>query len=388
MSELHLWPLETYFSGDEVITGYRLLLPNGENTEIIYSLPDKYANSLSSSCDAFVLEALFPAMRFQKNLIVHGCVSPSLIDRLEEYQSVWQFWRPGLYRKIGIIADEELETKRLSTEAIMVFSGGVDSCFTAWRHATGRADRWNHDLKHAIMIHGFDIPLRYPKTFLRAAQCSQKILDSVGIELIQVKHSTKKLGIESVDNHGTVLASCLMLLQGRFGFGLIPNSISYYNLLEKGQLPFGSSMLTDPMLSSGSFSVINDGTAETRFDKIEAIADWPEAMQNLRVCLSRYGEIRGVNCCRCEKCVRNILIFRLLGLGLPPCFENDVSLGQILLLKFDNSVFGTYHDLFGRQSEQRNQKGIWLLCVRLSYWKNKLWQHFRNLFHNEKRERG
>jgi hypothetical protein len=388
MDGLHLWPSGTNVAGGMTTTGYCLETVGGDCVQIHYQLPEEYAGAITQSCDPFILEAIFPAMRSGQNLISHGPVSPSLIRNLEEFQSVWHSWKPNLYKQVEIITEDEREHLPTSSNAVMAFSGGVDSCFTAWRHTHGLAGRRSLNLKAGIMIHGFDIPVRHRETFQNAATRSRLILGSVGIDLIKMIHNTKALRINTTDNHATILASCLMLLQEGFNTGLIPNSISYYNLLETGQLPFGSSPLTDPMLSSDSFRIVPDGTGETRFDKIAAIAGWPEAMQNLRVCLSKEGKLRDMNCCRCEKCVRNILVFRVLGLDLPPCFEEDVSISQILSLRYGYPVFGTYHDMFGRQARLRHVSGFWLTALKINFWKNRLRNSISQSLHLKKHERG
>jgi hypothetical protein len=65
--------------------------------------------------------------------------------------------------------------------------------------------------------------------------------------------------------------------------------------------------------------------------KVQEIANWQAAMTNLRVCWE--GNQYDKNCGRCEKCIRTILNFRVLGLGLPACFEQDVTDEQILGMK-------------------------------------------------------
>jgi len=50
-------------------------------------------------------------------------------------------------------------------------------------------------------------------------------------------------------------------------------------------------------------------------------------MRHLRVCFENPGS--HANCCRCEKCIRTILCFRVAGLPLPPAFARDVAVRQI-----------------------------------------------------------
>jgi hypothetical protein len=80
-------------------------------------------------------------------------------------------------------------------------------------------------------------------------------------------------------------------------------------------------------LSSEAFTVIHDGASDGRVDKINLVAEWPEALAHLRVCWEGHDPDR--NCGRCEKCVRTILGFRANGHALPSSFEYDVTPADI-----------------------------------------------------------
>ncbi|BAP57501.1 hypothetical protein THII_3204 [Thioploca ingrica] len=51
---------------------------------------------------------------------------------------------------------------------ITPFSGGVDSCFTVYRHHYGIGSRLQRHLTTAVMAHGLDIPLHQPEVFENA----------------------------------------------------------------------------------------------------------------------------------------------------------------------------------------------------------------------------
>jgi len=268
-------------------------------------------------------------MQKKAKLVVHGQVSPSLLKNLTEFQTAWAAWRPGVYTPVEITADLERECQLPSDRAVLApFSGGVDSIFTVWRHHYGLAGRQNLDIQAGLMVHGFDIRLNQPEAFVRAAQKAQKSLDSLGIKLITTATNLKKIDLRFEDAQSAILASCSMLLQGAYSTGVIASSYPYSRL----HLPWGSNPITDRLLSSASFEFVHDASAFIRLDKVKWLAQWPEAVQSLRVCLE--GEHRDENCCRCEKCIRTILEFRVLGLGLPACFEHDVSNSQIARLDF------------------------------------------------------
>jgi hypothetical protein len=86
--------------------------------------------------------------------------------------------------------------------------------------------------------------------------------------------------------------------------------------------------VSDLFLSSKNFKIINDGSRYERVDKLEYLCDnWPAALDHLRVCWK--GEHLEQNCCKCEKCIRNIICFYALGKKLPKSFEFNVTEKQI-----------------------------------------------------------
>lgn len=334
MPDAHLWVEDMAESDGAVVASATMESPSGERTRLWYRVPIEHRSALTKGSDPFLLGTLFKAMRESTGLIVHGEVSPSLLRNLEELQAAWACWRPEKYTKISITAAVEREQPRASSSdaAIVAFSGGVDSSFTAFRHRTGRCGILARDLQAGLMVHGFDIPLDQHDAFERAAKKSAKMLESIDMALVTMATNFRELGGSWEDAHGTAVASCMTLLQGGYGVGLIASTEPYDSLV----LPWGSNPLTDRLMSSDAFQIIHDGAAFTRSDKIREIASWPEALRYLRVCWK--GDHRDRNCGRCEKCIRTILNFRAVGLGLPDCFEEDVSDRQISQLQGLNSV--------------------------------------------------
>jgi hypothetical protein len=277
--------------------------------------------------DPFVLATIHLAMSEEADLRVHGKVSPSLIRNLDDFQRAWSVWKPLEFpHPVDVVGDAELEEdlSGLDRTAISTFSGGVDSSFTAYRHATGTGLRYPRRLTAGVMSHGFDIPLNEEAAFQEAARRSRTMLESIGMSLIPVSTNFRDLPLEWSYVHGAAIASTLMLFRKRFSEGLIGQTVAYEALESMRE---GVNAVTDWWLSTDSFTVIPDGAGFGRAEKIWALKDWPEFLENLRVCWA--GPYHFKNCCRCEKCTRNILTFRVLGLGLPPCFESDVSNRQI-----------------------------------------------------------
>jgi hypothetical protein len=380
MTQIQIWPEELDEQQGLVTAAFVLEDSQGKRTRYWYQLPVGQRESISESCDPFVLAALFTAMQTPADILVRGPVSPSLLRNLEEYQAIWHAWLPDRYQPVEIRADTEQEASRApGSVAIMAFSGGLDSSFTAWRHRTGHAGRQTEDLQAGVILHGFDIPIKSEKAFSEAFERSKLMLDSLGVETIPMTNNLRGLGGVLQDNFAPLLASCLSLLQKRFSIGLLANSDPSLNLVYPWSLPYGSNTLSDPFLSSDAFTILNDGGGSSRFDKTRALADWPEALRYLRVCLGRTPEARVHNCCKCEKCIRNIMTYRVLGLGLPACFEHDVSDRQLLRMRFTHPARFLYYNEILDLARQRQIRASWINALRLSLLINRLTIPLRRL---------
>lgn len=323
MPQIHIWQEQTVKISDSITVSATIETPNKERNSLWYRVQAEHSSLLTKSCDSFVVAIIFLAMSQGTDILVHGEVSPSLLQNLAEFQAVWSCWRPKHYQQVEITVDIEREHSVVNRpeRAISTFSGGLDSCFTAFRHSRGKCGRSQRPLQAGLMVHGFDIPLFEQESFDRAVQKSKTTLASLGLELIPMVTNIRDFNQKWEDTHGIAVASCLMLLQGGYSTGLIPSSDPYHAVdLSWG---WGSNPLTDPLLSSNTFPIIHDGGAFSRPAKLMRISEWPEALQNLRVCWE--GKRKDRNCGYCEKCVQAILTFRVLKLGLPPCFENDVT---------------------------------------------------------------
>src|SRR5271157_768689 len=369
----HLWPEEASRENDDLTLSAILERPDGTRRRLWYRLPMKFQEAVTKSCDPFVLGFIFTVMRTPSDLIVHGQVSPSLLRNLIEFQNAWTAWKPTKYHRIDISADLEREQPQANTdETIMSFSGGGDSSYTAWRHRTGHAGRQQRNLVAGVMLHGFDIPLEEAEAFAGAAKNARLMLASLGMELIPITTNFREIGGTWEDAHGAGLASALMLLQGRYNTGLIASSYDYSALI----LPWGSNPLTDGMMSSDSFQIIHDGAALDKMAKIKQFSQWPDALKYLRVCMDGRS---AHNCCRCRKCVWTIMIFRMLGLGLPECFEHDVSIHEILRLRFDEPGQTIFMNELISHAKEASQSGSWLWAVQLSLAINRLRQSAKQI---------
>lgn len=311
--QLHVWPEVPREEKGQLTLSARLEGFGDPPQKLWFRLSSEHRELITDSSDPFVIGTLFHAMRHGLDLHVHGCVSPSLLRNLEEFQAAWACWRPDHLRRIAIVADREAEEYSCGSErTVITFSGGLDSCYSVWKHTIGPPHRRRQPLHSALMVHGFDIPLEETEVFERAVEKARCILESVNLDLIPLACNFRQLVEDWEQTHGAALAACLHLLRRGFSRGMIASSHVYNHL----RFPWGSNPLTDPILSSQGFPILHDGTDLHRLEKAAAIRHWNTAMEHLRVCWA--GQQKDRNCGRCTKCVSTAICFTLEGGPVPP----------------------------------------------------------------------
>jgi hypothetical protein len=335
---IHIWPEKQERVLDCVSCSATLEFPGGLREKLWYKIPLEWQNSLTEKADPYLIATIFSGMANKTAIYVHGEVSETLLENLEEFQAVWQCWKPEQYKMVSLFADHEIKSRHPSTDnAIISFSGGVDSCFSAYRHANKLCGRQNKKIKAGVMVHGFDIPLSKGEDFSKALTRSTNIFADIGVPLIAVQTNWKEIqqnlyssGVAWEDSHGSAVISVISLFQNDFAYGLLATGdIGYKKII------WGSNPLSDPMLSSDELKIIPDGGSFTRVSKVSLIANWEAASRNLRVCWE--GPDLSKNCGVCEKCIRTILDYRVVCGRLPPCFDKDVSNKEILSIPIHSS---------------------------------------------------
>jgi len=105
----------------------------GKPLSLRHRIPLSLKDQVTDWADPFVIGMIFPAMQIGKPVLVEGPVSPSLLFNLEEFMTMWAVWKPDRYRAVDITAEVEKEPPGQPEKglAVMAFSGGIDSCFTA-----------------------------------------------------------------------------------------------------------------------------------------------------------------------------------------------------------------------------------------------------------------
>ncbi|ACB76539.1 hypothetical protein [Opitutus terrae] len=303
-------------SGDDVEYVCRLAEPRGTTHRIWFRFPASCEPLLTRRADPFVLATLIYSLGRIGRLEIHGAVSQGLLANVADFQSAYAAFHRVAAAPVRLVAREVVSaaTANRTDGGITAFSGGVDSCFSVFRHTSLSELEPKRPLRAALMMHGFDIPLAEPAMFARAATRARTLTESAGVRLFTGATNLRTLPGHWEDTFGTAVAAVLTFFQPAFVFGLVPSA----QLWQQVHFDHGSNPLTDPLLSSGAFAIVHDGTSFGRIDKLRALAAWPEALRLMRVCWE--GRHLDANCGRCEKCLRTMLMLRICGVDAPAAF--------------------------------------------------------------------
>ncbi|CAN5460267.1 hypothetical protein BH10CYA1_BH10CYA1_27640 [soil metagenome] len=336
--KITVWHDAPVVTEEHTTHGATIEFPDSSRQKLWYKVPAQFTTLVTASADPFVVGSIFLAMERSVDLVIHGQVSPSLLRNLIDFQNAWFSWCPDKYGRGEISADIESETEPAEPagKAICAFSSGLDSWFTIYRHHFVPMGRQKRDIAAALLIQGFDISTDDDDAFKRLTDRSRSVLNAADIPLITISTNFKQINPLWIHSHGAGLVSSLMLFQKQFTEGLIASTYPLSQLL----LPWGSNPLTDPYLTSRAFAVVHDAAHWPRIDKLQALANWPEAYDNLSVCYSNTR--KDENCCRCGKCVMTMLLASICQLKAPKSFPVPLT-AQLLLSLRDMEDF----ELFG-----------------------------------------
>jgi hypothetical protein len=114
MRQTHLWREAAVEVDGETPSVSQLSHPTKSAASCGIGFPTQYNSLITPSCDPFVVATILLSMQWAAPVAVHGQVSPTLLQNLEEFQAAWSAWEPQRYHPVKISADVEQEQPRLT----------------------------------------------------------------------------------------------------------------------------------------------------------------------------------------------------------------------------------------------------------------------------------
>jgi hypothetical protein len=304
--------------------------------------------------DGFANAVLFYAMRTGQDILVDGPMSRSSLLNLAAFQQAWSCWKPDVYAPVNIEPSSiEDDPPHGPARSIAAFSGGADSIFTVLCHA-----RDLYSLDSAMLVHGFDVPTDRADDFNLLIERVRPVVGHLNLRLRVVRTNIAELRIQDwADSFLAQLSCCLHNYSHEFRYGLAGSGEPYNALV----LPWGQNPCTDYLLSGNAFSIVHDGAAYSRTEKVAVIAKDPIATRAVKVCWAAAD--RYTNCGTCEKCIRTRMNFRAVGVDNPSCFDGEVTPEQIRLTSLGNETQRAEFRSILAYANAREMRGDWLEAV-------------------------
>lgn len=264
---------------------------------------------------AFLVAAVLAAWnRGERRVRVEGPLCPMLRDQIRAPLRTLAAWYPELGPPPVVEARARDDRPPRGEGAVSLLSCGVDSL------ATLRSNRLTFGRGHPLSVRACllvdmvdertpDAPVPNPDA--GKIDAARRVCADAGAEAMMMRTNLWSLDGDgwffAKSAFGAMYASTALCLAGAFCHAFIAASLD----AEHPFVPAGSSPLLDPYYSTGRMQVHHHGTHMSRLERTRLIAEWPVALDNLRVCVH---DVRGTgNCGTCEKCIRTMLMLVALG---------------------------------------------------------------------------
>jgi hypothetical protein len=291
-----------------------------EPIRLYWKAPTAARPTMPPVVDSFVAAVALPCAAVGGVLRVEGRMSRSGLYNIQRLVQMRQQMTPDRYWPLRIQPDsvEDLDPRPPGNRnAVLAFSGGVDSTHAAWINVA-------HPLA-ADRLRLTKLVLDRPDVFSRMLARARPLAEHFGLELVGVETNAKSLSSYLWPHTATPLAAAaLNLFWEEAPFGLFGGGFNYNsNFLAQGHQPY-----FDQYCSNDAFTLLTDGGGIARTAKLRNIAADTLALTGLRVCWQGADVSR--NCGRCEKCLTTMLNMKIAGIDPRLAFDVDMDLSQLL----------------------------------------------------------
>ncbi|TIS55771.1 hypothetical protein [Mesorhizobium sp.] len=298
-------------------------------------------HDLYADPNAFLILCFLPAWHAGERRIVieGGGICPVLRANLAAASQTLTRW----HRLADPPRIEASTETRWPGEGVGLFvSGGIDS-LASLRSNLQAIPRSHPEAVSAAILVGGNTSER---KFMRLREVHEILAHEAGVQAVVLRTNAQSLHNNNMSfyiniYHGAFLAGLAHFVGGRLRKVKISATFDAANLE-----PWGSHPLLDPFYSSAHMAIEHHGLEMSRLAKTAIVADWPVALDHVKVCGSL--ESVGENCGRCEKCLRTMLALIALGkLNTTAAFpQRDLRAEDLTNLKIDNAYQAScYRDL-------------------------------------------
>ena len=286
------------------------------------------------------------------------------LESLNKIRLIMKPWYPKLPFTTKIHVANIVENKFHKEGYSLLFSGGVDSLTSFFRHKNKNPQ--------LIMIWGAENPPYTQKIKAKMEEQFQDFLDTENFKLNFINTNSravrneKYLGAKfgrhltdfswwgSMDHYIVLTGLCAPMTVNHSGTVLFPSTFT-----KEFNYPWGSYPFIDNQISWGDVNVLHDGYEFSRQEKVRYLSNYMRESGRflpLRVCWTPRARApkNELNCSRCEKCVNAMTGLMLENINPNCCgFSQNDEFFEYLKKKVSKHDRGK-HDIFMWEDIQRN----------------------------------
>lgn len=340
----------------------------GARNDVYWRVPDAADLPTPAILDSLVCPLALHAQAHGQDLRVRGPMSAMGLFNLGQLLEARQGTSPALYPRVIAVEPDSVVTRAIAPDAaaraVLAFSGGLDSTFSAARHALGLRGEASFVLDGLVMVHGLDAPLSDRAGFAGMRERAMPVSRRLGVPIRAVETDSMRLSHPAA-GHGALwpqqatplIAAAMSLFMHRAATGIMGGGIPY----GAGRVGLGHPPILDQFAAHALFRIATDGAELSRADKIEALLPFPDLLAGIKVCVGSMngGGNSALNCGRCWKCLVTYVNFRCLGITAPPCFAEPVDEALISTLSMPSVYMARDLALGYEDIVTRGATGAW-----------------------------
>jgi len=253
----------------------------------------------------------------EQRVRVDGSLCPALVNNLQGVFMMLRAWYPKAFGAPPRIESTEGLQASLpfGHGAVSLMSAGIDSLCLLRANRLFFPSGHPNSIKAVLSVAQSAQPLAskealYKKMEGRLGAIRPVAAEAVA-EVIPVVTNTWWLNPDGYFYGQKAYSSQLSAIVSFFSKGFHKGYIASSYDAAFTNKPWGSHPQLDAYYSSSHFQMENSGTEMTRLRKVEIVADWPVALQHMRVCQNDNSGSK--NCGTCEKCIRTMLMLEGFG---------------------------------------------------------------------------
>lgn len=279
---------------------------------------DRHEDRLWPDPNAFLVACILSAWDAgERRVRVEGALCPTLCQQIKAPIALLDSWYPNDFGTPPVIESTQgVEALRPFRDgSACLLSCGIDSLGSLRANLLQYPPGHPAAVKAGILIAHQKNPAESREALLGAARgrlpAAREISADAHIDAIPVCTNIWWLNPDgyffSDKSHGAQLASIASFFSRGFQRAYIAASFFSPYL----HVPWGSHPLLDNYFSTAHFQIVHHGVEMTRLAKTKLAAEWPVALQNIRVCAN--DNSGSSNCGTCEKCIRTMITLVALG---------------------------------------------------------------------------